>query len=149
MPQPDVFICFKNLDHHKKPTRDYDLAVEVYRFLTKKGLAVFMSEFDLPSEGISDYTKAIDEALESSRTLIVIGTSVENLNSGWVRSEWQSFVNEITSGNKPDGRVFCYLEGVELQKLPLRLRYRQCIHHGEGSLSKLYEFVSHFPRVAG
>jgi len=80
----DVFISFKNLDEKGVPTPDAELANEVYNFLTSKGLSIFISTVTLESLGVSNYKKAIDEALDAASIMIAVGTSTENLNSEWV-----------------------------------------------------------------
>jgi hypothetical protein len=74
--------------------------------------------------------------------LIAVGTSTEHLESEWVRYEWDGFFNDIISGVKPDGRVFSYVEGVEVKALPRALRQSQAITHRDGSLELLYRFVA-------
>ena len=83
----DVFISFKNLDERGVPTRDAQLANEVYNFLRSKGLSVFISTVTLESLGVSNYKKAIDDALDAASIMVAVGTSTENLNSEWVRYE--------------------------------------------------------------
>jgi hypothetical protein len=83
----DVFISCKNLDEHGVQTRDSEIAAEVYKFLTGKGLRVFLSTYTLEQLGAAAYTRAIDSALESATVLLAIGTSVDHLNSGWVRHD--------------------------------------------------------------
>ena len=75
----DVFISFKNLDKKGVPTRDAALANEVYNFLTSKGLSVFISTVTLESLGVSNYKKAIDEALDAASIMVAVGTSTDNL----------------------------------------------------------------------
>ncbi len=118
------------------------LASYIHRILMTRGIRVFYSGFSLEKLGVSDYKKAIDRALDSARVLVVVGTSVDNLNSEWVRYEWDSFFNDILSGRKPEGRVFAYLDGVRPSDLPRALRQSQAIIDGPGSFDHLYAFVS-------
>ena len=90
----DVFISHSS--------RDAGLAHEVYEFLVAQGKNVFLSEVSLQALGGSDYMKAIDAALDQSRHLVLVATSVENLTSGWVEAEWRVFINEIRSGRKKE-----------------------------------------------
>jgi TIR domain len=83
----DVFISFKNLDEKGVATSDAQLANEVYNFLTSKGLRVFISTVTLESLGVSNYKKAIDDALDAASIMVAVGTTTENLNSEWVRYE--------------------------------------------------------------
>jgi hypothetical protein len=138
----DIFISCKNLDEHGVQTRDSEIAAEVYKFLTGKGLSVFLSTFTLEQLGASAYTREIDSALESATVLLAIGTSADHLNSEWVRYEWDSFSNAIRSGGKPNGRVFTYIEGMPIRALPWALRHTQTFVHSKGSLERLYNFIN-------
>lgn len=140
--QNAVFISCKNLDEQGIRTRDADIAAEVYNFLTGKGLSVFLSYLTLEELGASNYTRAIDSALESASVLLAIGTSADHLNSNWVRYEWDSFSNAIRSGSKPNGRVFTYIEGMPIGALPWALRQTQTFVHSEASLQRLYNFIN-------
>ncbi len=139
--QYDVFISFKNLGTDGKPTRDSELGAEIYRTLSDRGLTVFLSNVSLEKLGIDQYKKAIDDALDAASTLVAVGTSRSNLDSDWVRYEWDSFYNDILSGVKPKGRVFAYVEGVDISVLPRALRQSQTFTHGPGSLDQLCKFI--------
>ena len=111
--QCEIFLSFKNLDAQGEPTRDSILAGEVFNSLSGLGLNVFLSTISLEKLGADVYKRAIDEALDAARVVVAIGTSKENLDSKWVHYEWDSFLNDILSGTKPDGRVFAYVDGVD------------------------------------
>jgi hypothetical protein len=148
----DVFIAFKNLNEDGTPTRDSILAQGIFDLLSKRGLTVFFSNITLEQLGASAFQKTIDDALDSARILVAVGTSSKNLDSEWVRYEWSGFVNDILSGLKPDGRVFTYVENMRTSGLPRGLRQTQVITHGQGSEERLYNLVanalgiSHGPR---
>jgi hypothetical protein len=137
----DVFISFKNFDESGVLTRDAELAKEVYDFLTVKGLNVFISTVTLEDLGVSDYKKAIDDALDTASIVVAVGTSSKNLNSKWVRYEWDSFFADVLSGVKPGDRVFAYVEGVLPAQLPRTLRQTQTFIHCSEALQQLYSFV--------
>jgi hypothetical protein len=138
----DVFISFKNLDAAGIPTRDASLAKEVYNSLSGKGVAVFLSTESLEQLGESDYKKAIDDALDAASIVVAVGTSLENLNSNWVRYEWDSFYNDILSGIKPEGKVFTYIEGLLPRQLPRSLKQTETFIHSSESLRHLCGFVA-------
>lgn len=73
------------------PTRDSQLAQLLFEHLSSRALSVFFSAVSLERLGVSAYKRAIDDALEAAKTLVVVGTSSENLNSDWVRYEWDAF----------------------------------------------------------
>ena len=90
--QIDVFISHKS--------QDYSCAKAVYDELIKYGKKLFLSEVSLPVMANTDYTFAIDNALEKAKGMIVIADSIEIFDSGWVHYEWSSFLNEKRSGRK-------------------------------------------------
>ena len=63
-------------------------------------MRVFLSTRWLEERGEAQYKMAIDTALEAAQVLIAVGTSVANLESRWVRYEWDSFFNDILCGRK-------------------------------------------------
>jgi hypothetical protein len=138
----DVFLSHKNLDADGQSSRDASLAQEVYDHLSGQGLRVFLSSVSLEQLGVAAYKKAIDDALDSAQVLVAIGTSVEALESQWVRYEWESFFNDILSGSKPKGRVFSYVAGISVNALPRTLRQNQVIVHQPGSSGLLYNFIA-------
>lgn len=138
----DVFLSFKNLDESGRPTPDRQLALDLFNFLSHRGLRVFFSEVTLEKQGVSAYKQVIDDSLDSARTLIAVGTSRAHLESRWVRYEWDSFFNDILSGVKPDGRVFVYVDSVPFNQLPRALRQAQCIQHGPDAMDMLYRFIA-------
>lgn len=137
-----VFLSYKCLGSDGKPTRDSVLAEDIYQYLFSRGLSVFLSTIELESQGVSAYKKAIDEALDASKVLIAVGTTTEHLESEWVRYEWDGFFNDIISGVKPEGRVFAYIDKLDMKALPRALRQSQAITHRDGSLELLYRFVA-------
>jgi hypothetical protein len=137
----DVFISFKNLDRDGNTTPDAALAKQAHDFLTERGLKVFCASVSLEELGISAFKRAIDQALDSAHVLVAVGTTSENLDSEWVRYEWDSFYSDVLSGIKPEGRIFVYIRGVPLMTLPRALRQSQVIPDGPNSLQRLFNFV--------
>lgn len=138
----DVFLSFKNLNSDGKFSKDSILAKKIYDFFTSRGLNVFFSNVSLEMLGIAAYQKTIDNVLDAAKILIAVGTSRENLESKWVRYEWSSFYNDILSEIKPNGRLFGYVDNLDVRSLPRILRQNQVITHQSGSLNCLYNFVS-------
>ncbi|MGD0262413.1 MAG: response regulator [Verrucomicrobiota bacterium] len=140
-PHGQVYVSCKVTDDAGHPTPDSRLAKKVFTFLTRRGIDAFLSTISLQRMGESDFQRTIDNALESAKVMIVVGTSASNLDSRWVRYEWSSFLNEIISNRKREGEIFVYTKGLHPHQLPFALRQKQCILHGEKSLVRLYEFV--------
>lgn len=140
--QYDVFISFKNLLPSGEPTRDSVLAREVHDHLAQNGLSVFLSNVALEQLGVSQYKRAIDDALDAAQVLVAVGTSRDHLESRWVRYEWDSFFNDILSDVKPSGRVFAYIEGLRMLDLPRSLRQAQTFVHGGPAKEALFNFIA-------
>ncbi|MCL2827869.1 MAG: toll/interleukin-1 receptor domain-containing protein [Oscillospiraceae bacterium] len=138
----DVFISFKHSDAENNKTKDSAIAENLYHFLREHGVRVFFSPFELEFLGQSQYSKVIDEALDASRFLVVIGCSRENLDSQWVRYEWDSFLNDIRSSAKADAEVFVIYADMAVSDLPRALRQRQAFPADENdSFERLYNFL--------
>jgi len=56
-----------------------------------------MSSFSIEQLGEADYKEVIDNALDKAQMLIVVGTSKENINSKWVKYEWNSFYKTVSN----------------------------------------------------
>jgi hypothetical protein len=146
----DVFISFKNSDESGHPTLDSKVAQKLYDFLKGKGLNVFFSNVELEYTGKAKYTEVIDEALDSSRILIAVGTSHGNLNSRWVRYEWESFINDIRSGIKSNAEVFVFMQDMKINELPRALRQQQGFDAVDNaSYDRLYNYIKNALGIAG
>jgi hypothetical protein len=137
----DVFISAKNLNLDGKRTKDSLMAEQLHNFLTDKGFRVFWSNISLEKLGIAAYKEAIDNALDCAKILVTVGTSKENLESRWVKYEWDSFFNDILSGVKPEGRVFVYIINIKIQDLPRALRQTQCFEHEPEAFNRISRFI--------
>lgn len=115
----DVFISRKS--------EDAALAKQLYNFLTEKGLRTFDSDEALPKMGNTDYLEQIDKALENCLHMVVLGSSIEHIQSRWVKKEWSSFINEKLSGRKNGNLLTIITDGLLIQDLPLSLRNYQVI----------------------
>lgn len=139
-----VFLSFKNQKADGSPTPEQTVAGELHRHLTAKGCTVFFSPVTLERMGQANYKQAIDDELDAADVLVAVGSSRANLDSGWVRYEWDSFFHDMLSGLKPHGRVFVYLIGESPQNLPRALRQTQCIVHGPDGFASLTRFLLNY-----
>jgi formylglycine-generating enzyme required for sulfatase activity len=136
-----VFLSFNYYGPDGTPTPDAALAKEVFDYLRAKRVRV-ASKYSFKKRGAAASQSAIDDALESAQVLVAIGTSLENLDSPWVRYEWESFSSDIRSELKPEGRVLSYVSGVDVDRLPRALRLNGAIvHDPPGSLDRLYNLI--------
>ncbi len=96
----DVFICYKETDAEGKRTRESVTAQELYHELTEEGFRVFFSRITLENVLGSAYEPHIFAALNSSKVMVVVGSSPENFNAVWVKNEWSRYLALIKGGAK-------------------------------------------------
>jgi hypothetical protein len=144
-----VFISCKCLNEKGEKTQDSIIAERLYEYLSVRGISVFFSNISLEKSGTATFKKAIDEALDSSQIVVAVGTCYDNLNSEYVRYEWDSFFNDILGGFKPHGRVFALIDDNDLSKLPHGLRYTQTFFGGQNSFADLYRYIINSLEVSG
>jgi len=136
----DVFICFKNSGKNHVPTPDATHARKLYESLRAIGFKVFFSEESLAEQGRGNFSRSIETALESARVLILVASCREHVESQWVEAEWDSFLQDLRSGNK-EGELFIFNCGkLSPSDLPLFLRRQQMF--SVDCLNKLIKFVA-------
>lgn len=91
MAEYDIFISYRNCDDNGHPTRDAVMAESLYKALLAKGYSPFFSKYTIDGNGRSDYITIINNALESAKIMIAVGTSRRNLTSRWVKREINMF----------------------------------------------------------
>ena len=104
----DVFISFKNTDKNGRTTRDAAMAEALYRALKQKGISVFFSKYSISEAARADYVDAIDNALEGATVFVAVGTSRENLTSGWVKHEINQFRAMLNEGGGKKRSIVSY-----------------------------------------
>ncbi len=114
------------------------VAREAAEFLTEAGLRVFFSERELPKMGNSDYSDAINNALDGAHHLLVVTSSVERVTSKWVKYEWQTFHNENLSNRKQGNILTLICGGISIADLPLILRQYEA--RPQADLSKIINY---------
>ncbi len=106
-------------------SKDYKYGRDLYDFLQKNDIKSFLADKELRKLGIADYGKAIDKALEQSKHLVVVTSSVSNVEeatSPYVYYEWHTFSEEKKSGRK-DGNIMTIVTNKDItKKLPIALR---------------------------
>ena len=133
-----VFISYKNTKDGMQ-TPDSQMALELYEALTSAGIDTFFAGKTLLEAGTDRYKDHIDRELDNCRILIVVGTSVENISSRWVKYEWDGFVLDILNGCKK--KVFTYVDGISPHDLPRALRGAQSFTKGKVALPTIIEFI--------
>ena len=136
----DVFISYKYHNDNDEILPDYYMAKKLYEELTKLGISVFFSDHSISELAASDYKKLIDSSLDSAKMLIVVATEPDHCESNWVRYEWDSFYNDILSGQK-EGCLISYLDTEDIRKFPRTIRNLQSFKQNEDGLNNIIKFV--------
>ena len=122
--QIDVFLSF--------PSEDLSLARQVCEFLKATGRKVFFHEESIRA---ANFGKAIDEALDEARALVVIGTRSDYFYKPWVQYEWRSFHNDILGSRKDENApLITMAQDSERKALPRPLLFREIITFEPGTL---------------
>lgn len=130
-PEYDVFICTKismktNDDPYNKGyTEDSRIATDLYYSFKENGLKVFYSDKVL--KGV-DYDSQIYSALSKSKTILVIATCNEYLESVWVESEWRRWLNFIEIDARKKETFLLYLTDKSIE-VPSVLRKVQVLDY--------------------
>jgi tetratricopeptide (TPR) repeat protein len=122
---------------------DYQQVVKLYDFLISHKRNVFFSQESLPQMGNADYREEIDKAIDQAKHMIVVGSSVENILSPWVKDEWGAFVIEKRSGRKPGSNLITLIIGsVKIDELPISLRMNEVIPFDTEKFSAILNYLN-------
>ena len=88
----DIFISYKETDNKGNRTKDSIAAQKLYEKLTDSGYKVFFSRITLEDKIGTEYEPYIYAALYSSKVMLTVCSSKENIESPWVRNEWSRFL---------------------------------------------------------
>ena len=136
----DVFICYKESTGGGSRTEDSVLAQDIYDRLTKEGLRVFFSRITLEDKLGQQYEPYIFAALNSAKVMLVVATSADNVNSVWVKNEWERFLILMKQDH---GKVLipCYKK-MDIYDLPEALNVYQSQDMGKiGAMQDLVRGV--------
>ena len=88
----DIFISYKETDADGNRTKDSVEAQKLYEKLTEAGYKVFFSRITLEDKIGTEYEPYIYAALYSSKVMLTICSSKENIDAVWVKNEWSRFL---------------------------------------------------------
>jgi len=88
----DIFISYKETDASGNRTKDSIEAQKLYEKLTEAGYKVFFSRITLEDKIGTEYEPYIYAALYSSKVMLTICSSQENIEAVWVKNEWSRFL---------------------------------------------------------
>ncbi len=89
----DIFISYKETDSNGDRTKDSIEAQKLYEKLTQAGYKVFFSRITLEDKVGTEYEPYIYAALYSSKVMLTICSSKENIEAVWVKNEWGRFLS--------------------------------------------------------
>ena len=120
----DVFISFKKsvIGNPSKDTEDFKLADKIYKHLLKEhhNLKVFYAPESLKAG--ESWERQIFNALYRSKCMIVIGSDIDNLNSPWVKNEWNRYLEMLNANKKaPNSLIPVVIGGDFYSVLPSKL----------------------------
>ena len=98
-----------------------------------------MSNDSLRAQGVANYKRFIDSALEEAECIIIVGSKNKYLESEWVRYEWDTYLGEVLTGRKRENIFTLRLEDMQIADLPISLRKYQSFSLDE--IEQLYTFV--------
>ena len=128
----DIFLCHKTsrTDGEEGYTEDFKRATDLYIMLREMGHNVFFAPFAGLKPG-ENYEAGIYHALCTSKVMFVICSRQEYINSPWVRTEWQRFL-EMSYEPGADKHLIPLLYGdLGPRRLPDDFRLLQVITMGE------------------
>lgn len=146
MTKYSVFISFKNT-FDGKPTIDAEIAKKLYDTLTSRGVATFYSNDTIKNLGASEYKQVINDALDSSAVLILIGSRLEHIKKDtaqWVHYEWGNFHSECMYSNGSKILVPYLSDTIARKDKPFELREIQTFTLENNSVDEVVEFVLNF-----
>ena len=133
----DIFISYKDSDIENgiERTEDSYNALELYNHLARQGYNVFYSKESLRDKVGEKYEPYIYHALQTAKVMIVYSSSVDYVNSTWVKNEWHRYIKQISRGEKKEGSLLVVCDGFSPNELPTILSSKQCL---DGKSKNLY-----------
>ena len=137
----EVFISYKNSGQDGERTRDAELAFALHEQLQAQGIKSFCSTLSLAKMGEGAYKDAINQALDASKVMVVVGTTVDNILSPWVKYEWGSFHDDLLTGRKQGGTLCSFIAGMNPNDLPRELRGYESFLLEQNGEELIVEFI--------
>ena len=139
----DIFLCYKEspVGGDGGFTPEFYWASELYIKLRGEGYRVFFAKESLPAAK-GDYEAHIFPALQSAKLMLILTTSVQHVESVWVKNEWSRFIR-FSRENPSAGKRFKVIQsGFKPELLPRELRKEQVLNHDSmGWVEQLYGVI--------
>ncbi len=112
----DIFISYKETDVNGYRSQDSVVAQDLYEKLTAQGYKVFYSRITLEDKIGTQYEPYIYAALYSSKVMLTISSTKENIEAPWVKNEWSRYLAFAQS--KGDKTLIPLYFDMEKEELP-------------------------------
>lgn len=126
----DIFISYKEseVDQNGNNVRTNDSvkAQGIYEKLTELGYKVFFSRITLEETVGVAYEPYIYAAMNSSKVMLLVSSSVKNINSAWVKNEWSRYLKLMEQDKSK--RIATAVFNMNFEELPERLSIYQAIN---------------------
>ena len=90
---------------------------------------------------MSDFTSAIDLAIDNSDHMILLASKTDFLQSTWVQSEWKMFESEFRSSNKKGNLILVLKKPFDIKQLPIALRSKQVIEYAKSGFPQILKYL--------
>ena len=144
----DTFICVKVTDDAGNKTTDYGIASEIYFALKEKGYKPFFSEYSLKNVTGADYEAHILYALKSSKSMLIVCTNEEYLNTKWVKNEYSRYLKLIDDEEKDSNAITLVFKENPIERIPGKKGKLQGISlNNVTAMDSIEKFVSKYKDV--
>ena len=154
----DVFISFKhteeNADGEWKETRDAAIAEHLYHQLIELGYApesIFFSKID-NQHYTGDFEAKIYYKLRTAKLFILVGSSIDYIESPWVKNEWARYYSFMNQGKKHPESMIVVLQDKApyLARLDSRIKRLNLIDYPSDSFEQTFAtIISHLKDKLG
>lgn len=136
----DVFLCYRESDSEGNPTKDSELAQELYEYLGKNGFDVFYERECKKQHGDTIAYRA--HAARTATVMLVVGTSAESFDSPLVKMEWNERLKTSVEG---DADFLVAYKDMDMYELPDEIMHLQAKNMNR--LSFLQELLEELERL--
>lgn len=145
----DVFISFKHTEQNEKgewvETNDAFIAEHLYQQLISLGYApgsIFFSKID-NKYYTGDFEAKIYYKLRTAKLFILVGTSIDHIESPWVKNEWARYYSLMNQGKKHPESMMIVLQDKAsyLAHLDSRLKRLNLIDYPSNSFDETFSTI--------
>lgn len=138
----DLFISFKNSqEDNVTKTIDSEEANRLFVAFRKERINIFFSNKVLSENGVANYMLEIQNALESSKVLLIVYSEISYITEGWVAHEWMTYLNLMMKD--ANRKIFLYSMKNTTSNIPPFLRPYECFTNYEQTFNHVLNSVKY------